>query len=276
MTGTGTQADPYIPTTLTEFITAVGTARAYVALDSDINAADDPEYMGYLSSAITFNAAELQGNGRVIRGITVQADYFLYTTSSAYPVLRSVDFLDCAHRGGASTFYHSNAAFWIVFRNVRASIKKVGGASATVFNRIDMALCAFDISYTGGPWPNSAISSDSTLDRVTVHVTGLTYDGNAALISNSGRRYISQNAIIFDECRFQQVTLASAAFDYPSYFAFRGCTFGGSITCYTIGRGSVVALDDTAVAVNMQSGWTRATLDQMKDKDWLTSVGFLP
>lgn len=276
MTGTGTQADPYIPTTLTEFITAVGTAGAHVALTQDINAADDPAYTGYLDSAITFNAAELQGNGHVIRGITVQADYFLYTTSNAYPVLRSVDFLDCAHRGGMSTFYHSSSNHWIVFRNVRASIKKAGGASTTVFTSIDMAQCAFDISYTGGPWSNSALSSNSTLDRVTVHVTGLTYGSNVALISNSGSYYIGQNAIVFDECSFQQVTLANASFNYPSYFAFRGCTFGGSITCNINGRGSVVALDDTAVTVDMTDSWSRATLDQMKDKDWLTSVGFLP
>ena len=276
MTGTGTQEEPFVPITLTEFIEAVGTSGAYVELDRDIDATDDPGYGGFLSSAITFNVAELQGNGHVIRGITVQADYFLYTTSNAYPVLRSVDFLDCAHRGGMSTFYHSSSNHWIVFRNVRASIKKAGGASTTVFTRIDMAQCAFDISYTGGPWSNSALSSNSTLDRVTVHVTGLTYGSDVALISNSGRYYIGQNAIVFDECSFQQVTLAITSFDYPSYFAFRGCTFGGSITCHTSGRGSVVALDDTAVTVNMTDGWTRATLAQMRDEAWLASVGFLP
>ena len=78
MTGTGTQNDPYAPTTLTEFITAVGTSGAYVALTQDINAADDPEYTGELTSTISINATSVDGAGFTISGVTVRASRCIY------------------------------------------------------------------------------------------------------------------------------------------------------------------------------------------------------
>ena len=48
MTGTGTQSNPIVPITLTDFIEIVGTSSMDVALTQDINEADDLEYTGEL------------------------------------------------------------------------------------------------------------------------------------------------------------------------------------------------------------------------------------
>lgn len=278
MTGTGVQSDPYIPTTLTEFITAVGTAGAYVALDRDIDAAEDPAYTGYLNSAIIFNAVDCDGGGYVVRGITVQADHFMACTSFHLPRLRNVDFLDCCHKGGGATIHYSAANEWFVLRTVRFAFKRdyVQGASNTIFERVDTGEVSADVTFTGGPWAVSHIIINSGLNTLTMRVSGLYSQGEMSAISNSYLFPVARTALIFDGCRFGSATIASGSSRTSTYAAFRNCSFDGSLSCGASGSGCVVATDDDSVSVNLSSGWSRATIDQMKDKDWLTSVGFLP
>lgn len=278
MTGTGTQADPYIPTTLTEFITAVGTARAYVALTQDINAADDLAYTGYLGSAIVFLAAELQGNWHTVRGITVIADNFLYNSSYAYNVIQKVYFLDCAHKGNGAAFWHGGNNYWFVFRDVIASIKRDGGdnAAPTIASKVDFGRCALDVVYTGRAWSAGPLLNNCSPDTLTLHISGLESQSALVAINNASNFIAYPCGIIFDRCNLNSITIAQTGFRGAMYAAFRGCTFDSAITCGSSGGGNVVAIDETPVTVNLSSGWTRATLDQMKDQDWLTSVGFLP
>lgn len=278
MTGTGTQNDPYVPTTLTEFIAAVGTSGAYVALTQDINAADDPAYTGYLDSAITFSATNLQGNGHTVRGITVHAQNFMENGRQTLPALRNLDLLDCAHRGTGSTFSYTGANSWYVFRGVRMSLKRdyVPGASSTIFDRVDTGEVSADVTFTGGPWTASPIVQNSGLNTLTMRVSGLVSQGEAQVISNTSAFPVDRTAMIFDGCDFGSAVIASGKSYASVYAAFRDCSFDGSISCGVSGSGSIVAIDDDSVSVNLASGWSRATLVQMQDKDWLTSVGFLP
>lgn len=278
MTGTGTQADPYIPTTLTEFIEAVGSSGAYVQLTQDINAADDPAYTGYLDSAIIFNAANLEGGEFTIRGITVQAAHFLECNAFHLPALRNVDFLDCCHKGSGSSLYYHAANEWFVLRNFRISLKRDGGEYSipTIFERADTGRVSADVTFTGGPWGASPIVINSGLNELTLRASGLVSQGQMSVISNASNFPVKRTAIIFDRCHFGSATIASGQSWTSVYAAFRDSSFDGSLSCGISSSGSIVAIDDDSVTVNISSGWSRATLDQMQDKDWLTSVGFLP
>ena len=72
MTGTGTQTDPYIVSTLADLRTAVGTAGAYVEMDPDAStkildlngSATNP-----VTQRLDINCASLAGNGWRIRNL---------------------------------------------------------------------------------------------------------------------------------------------------------------------------------------------------------------
>lgn len=67
ITGTGTQADPYIVTTIGEVLEKCAEANAYVCLANDIYVKEDPEYREGVSTPFTINCAkfysENTGNG---------------------------------------------------------------------------------------------------------------------------------------------------------------------------------------------------------------------
>lgn len=69
MTGTGTQADPYIVSEYTEFLTAIQTSGVYVKCADntvwDMNIID-PTGERYHNSDKTINCAELDGNGAIV------------------------------------------------------------------------------------------------------------------------------------------------------------------------------------------------------------------
>lgn len=69
MTGTGTQADPYIVDTWPDFVTAVGTSGAYVEIVPDT--VWDMNDISPEGVTINWNCTSLQGNGAVIARPTI-------------------------------------------------------------------------------------------------------------------------------------------------------------------------------------------------------------
>lgn len=69
MTGTGTQADPYIVDTWEDFVTAVGTTGAYVEVAPDT--VWDMNNISPEGVTIDWNCTSLQGNGAVIARPTI-------------------------------------------------------------------------------------------------------------------------------------------------------------------------------------------------------------
>lgn len=69
MTGTGTQADPYIVDTWSDFVTAVGTSGAYVEIVPDT--VWDMNDISPEGVTINWNCTSLQGNGAVIARPTI-------------------------------------------------------------------------------------------------------------------------------------------------------------------------------------------------------------
>lgn len=276
MTGTGTQADPYIPTTLTEWLTAVGTIGAYVAMDSDINAADDPDYTGELSSQIAFNCYSMDGHDHTIRGITVRAGYFLKKSSNGSSYIKNIYMLDMAHKKGNNNAYLMAGGTiyqFIYFENVRISSKiSVDGGAVDIGFRISLTNCAINIEYDGVGFCGAALFNDVRTYKTTVYVQNVA-STNTITVQLTGSCTVSGLVL---ESPSNQITLISTTTCQYNYYAVTNSPNNLAINCGYRGTVDLVAVDGTDADVTLQSGWTQCTIAQLKDKEYLSSIGWLP
>lgn len=268
MTGTGTQSDPYIPTTLTEFITAVGTAGAYVTLTQDINAADDPAYTGELTELLTINAASIIGRGFAISGVTIRDRAMIYLPSAS-TTIDGVRFRDWAHKKTTTLDRSIHGSGNAISRCIFSfAVDCYSGNSRLLYN-CTFADCAFDISVRDASATRDIILN-CTFGRCMAKITGLT-------IGNSTLHYCTliRSGFIFSDLEFsasQFIASSTVTFSYVAFLELASTEIQLSGSSY---QGSVAAAPEGQSMV-VVSGVTQATLDQLKDKDWLTSVGFLP
>lgn len=269
MTGTGTQSDPYIPTALTEFITAVGTAGAYVALTQDINAADDPAYTGELTSVITVNAAEVDGQEHTITGVIVRAKNMmnLYATGCT---VKNISFRDWSHqRTEVGTTMNGTSNRRETFENCIFSMTANAASSwQKLFSLLNFKNCAIDVTCTGVG--SRDLMELDRFERSTVLIRGYAASSLCKQIT------LTRSAIIFDGGNLIASGIFSSLQGQYSYIAKTKKSdstirFGDGTT-----TGCVFAVAEGQATSSVPSGTTVGTLDQMKDKDWLTSVGFLP
>lgn len=268
MTGTGTQADPYIPMTLTEFITAVGTAGAYVTLTQDINAADDPEYSGELTSPININATSVDGAGHFIAGVTVRATRCIYIGVSRYVYNLTIrDF--CLKAENISYLIYGEGRDRSGLINCKIA-GKIDGLTQIVGSGVAFTSCAADIEIT---------QVTGTL------IFSLCAFNKSTFLINGAHFHRSNGAV--DRCTFTRSAIIFGGYSDGMYAVFNAGSMSYSYVCFSdaidatinVGNpgmtGSIVASPD-GQTVTAPSSAILATLDQMKDKDWLTSVGFLP
>ena len=281
MTGTGTQADPYIPTTLTEFITAVGTSGAYVALTQDINAADDPEYSGEVAANIYVRALQVEGAGFSVIGVTVRAEEMI-----AFPVrsshIKNMAFRQWAHKktsNSPSMVGYNSASYDNVFENCLFSltIDAPQNFGNKFLNHIKMMSCAVDATYTSTDGAPGYAIDYCTIAYTTLVFRGM-WLGNATSNSVFHDTSFPRSAAIFYDCLvYDALYIANNMGLEYSYIAIINTPEGTtSITSSRLAAsGAIIAIDDSTIPLSLP-GVTRGTLAQLKDKDWLTSVGFLP
>ena len=107
-TGTGTQTDPYIVSTLADLRTAAGTAGAYVEMDPDAStkildlngSATNP-----VTQRLDINCASLAGNGWRIRNLyfSSPSDHFLVSTTTAVTQVSDLHFDNLVCNNGAKS-----------------------------------------------------------------------------------------------------------------------------------------------------------------------------
>lgn len=278
MTGTGTQADPFIPATLTELVTAVGTIGAYVALDSDIDAAKDPEYTDGLYNTISWAAADVDGRDHSLIGVTMFQATLIQTTRIG--TLRNIIIRNCALKRGTSSGIIINGYNGIL--NISNStmgfkVDSEAGSNACVASHINCTDCSMTVEYTGDASTTANVDTileRSNFTRTTILLRGLTSSKQIRLLS--WQASMERSAIIMENTSIGSMYIAYNSTSYLySYVAFIGSLSSGNITCNIDATTSIVATD-SEIGITTTYGWTIATIDQMKDKDWLTSVGFLP
>ena len=123
-TGTGTQADPFIPTTITSLYevlnicnndeSSFGVAGYYIKLTSNLDCANDTDYVGYSNTPITLSSYVnkiYSDSGYKVIGLCIKAQYFInaFATANNY-VIDNIGFENCFWKPPAAgvCFYLTN------------------------------------------------------------------------------------------------------------------------------------------------------------------------
>lgn len=111
MTGSGTQADPYIVENWADFVTAAGTSGAYVEFAADTVIDMDNVAPEGIGTQIVFRCTEIDGNGGEIRGLFLINNAYLVFQS--YITVKSLTISAMRRDGGSGqTFFFRTAGLF--------------------------------------------------------------------------------------------------------------------------------------------------------------------
>lgn len=155
MTGTGTQADPYVPSTWAEFVTAIGTASAYVSVpEGTVWDMNDIAPEG-ISSAITVAANRVEGNGAEIRNLFFTGGGKFSCTSGV--TVTGIAFKNLLIESGSVLLEAMTSSTVTlrecVFAGKIADAYFVGRNTFDVLWRMAMYRCAINLEVSGGSCP---------------------------------------------------------------------------------------------------------------------------
>lgn len=310
-TGTGTEQNPYLVSTLSDFLTCAAAADAYVKVISDIDAADDPEYTGVITDAVAVNCRKLYADYYddrkiAISGIVVQNDKFLSLRPGTVDI-QNLCFRDCKHKKTGNT-----TPGYLIY--------SAGTNAATANHHIEN--CDFSVQSSGGSgvtyhvfYGDSTYVADVRFAQycgfdISCGFTSLTYlyIGNifrnieecnfvfrnpvwAAPASNTRNKYFTAKAN-FTSCAIvlkNPVFLGSTntayiycgdvngySWDY-CYISLINPTGTATLKRNSEALQSYFILENAPDTINA-NGVVSALLtpEQLRDRDYLISIGFLP
>ncbi len=304
MTGSGTQADPYIPSTLTELRSVAGTENIYVKLTQDIDANDDPNYNTELNEYLRIHCIlySEEGHRYAIKNICVSSNYAI---RCYYANITNVDFKNIIHRkiSSETSIYCvssqiNNCRFTIDVQCSTYSQNSVYGNNYTYFKN-----CAFNFHYIS----SDTIGIGYTIDAYRTDGDGTSFENcnfvfeNFALFGNNAGSDFSimfhvalmnHCMILFDKPRIRIDDGGSKHlwFIYgilkSSYIAFHqpSCDIKYQIEFIisrdTTSSNNILAFNNSDIPstkyIVSGSPFSVITLDQLKDQTYLRSIGFLP
>jgi len=271
ISGTGTQADPYIVDTWADFVTAVETVDAYVKVDTSTVATWDFAKMveGGLSTIIDWNAIEVDGNGLTIKGLFGTEERWFSATSSTAKVVKNLNLLDMAKTTVTTGVFHGRA---IEFRNCKFSGVIEGGN--------------FFESYSGG-----------VATFTTGGIAGNDPRGCAFAFKFSGDARLASAACTFNHCNmnFDGTSTNTSTQEMKMYeskisgkmpwASFKNSGGGQNVIdaeidtidtwSNTSGGVTLINTDKLASGLSVPSGFTGVTSTQMLDAAALGAVGFI-
>lgn len=265
MTGAGTQADPYIVATLSDFF-AMDDSTAYYKLGADI------DFMGYeFTGTVTLMFLELDGDGHSVTNI-------YYPTGTAFMT-------------GSNTNTFSN----INFNNINVNVLFSKTSDASTFNNCTFAVIVGDKLYNGGAthtYHNCSISiktinGDRLLDDANISNCNLYIDAVYTNIS----QYSARN-VVKDYGTATNVTIRGKIVGNPNddiQYNLLGPGTGNGVACNvelvdisqfflaskasttTCTINSTLAGDTTITLMRNQHAITD---EQAKSAGYLNSIGF--
>ena len=260
MTGSGTQADPYIVENWPDFVTAAGTSGAYVRFaDSTVIDLDVDHSEGF-SSDITIRCTEIDGNGGEIRGLFLINNTYLVFQS--YITIKSLT-ISAMRRGGGC----SGQAFWFSEGGTFSGCIITGsfGGETMIYNGgyTTFNCCSMNVQLQA----NTALVESYWYDdrclrffNSKIKITGTPY------INNRNRQVALENTLLLGE-------LPTDIY-YSSYGSIVDCNVPDN-TALTCDRGAVfINSDKFGSGVTAGSRFIRLTDEQLHSADYLYSVGF--
>ncbi len=286
MTGTGTQADPYIVDTWADFVTAVGKSDVYVeCAEGTVWDMNDIAPDG-ISSRINIYAKSINGNGVIIKKLyfTSNASFFFANSTS----VTGVDFLDSLiesgtfiYRAGAATFQEcrfsgiiQDSTFFYNTANSSAYIKR--SSINLQFQGNSLLCCGY---YVG----NGIGGRPIICENCNVRLSGSSTNSSTITSYDSNYKY---NLITFENClisgvnpfKYLYVSWAWSSGTYSSKYSVFDivCSSGQSIINAPRYSSIVNCIinSDKLNGATVDTAIKKVTDDQLHDASYLQSIGF--
>lgn len=292
-TGTGTQSDPFVVTTFSDFLSCVAQEGVYVEVGADLDAA--AEGFGYISP-IDVKAVEVYGTAgdtlRKISNVTVEGDAvfeFVYHLSSAEKSIQRLHLENWTWKAvqNLGVTNHTPVMFYSnggspTIRYCKMSVSATASDSSTILrlkSRVFTADSAFvmDLHNAGYFIPcsssNNYDGSRNTTFSIDCNGTTTWAAGTAA---NNRWVYCTNTGIVLKN---MEVTGAPGfnSGDGFSYLVFEDCTLPGTSAIYAVKESNLICFAGTTSdeSARVNSG-TVVTQSQLKDKSYLQQIGWLP
>lgn len=207
MTGTGTQADPYIVDTWPDFVTAVGTSGAYVKVTPGLTW-NMNEVAPDGISTITINCASINGGGLKI--LALRATGYLLTIYRA-TTIRNISFLNFTANGmiygaGSLTNWYMRHYISCIFTGIVSGDYIIrtgyGTPKENQFERCGLNVSAVNATFahaTNNIFKDSYIELDTAyldnLDCYNSYIAGTT-NGNATIYTSLSVINLSGDGVI--------------------------------------------------------------------------------
>ena len=282
ITGTGTQVDPFLVHDYDEIKSAYGTAAndtVYIRLENDINCNDYGDTWEWETITRNYNHNIFNLNGHTIKNIMIKSGNALFEGKTSSSIIHNGKILNVFNNSGASVIDGNG----LTLKDISMSVNGTGLTSYG-FNNVFFENCA--VYY-----------KSSKLQANVIYFTGAYSDVIGAKnsdfyfdVNNMNDKVLtsSVNNIDYDNCRFRGSVSGQAG---KYYLLGKGKCINsvveidtttmtwGNISnvykqaCYLTSTGII----NTEISPNLMggtSGLTACTTAQMRDADYLNSIGF--
>lgn len=188
MTGTGTQADPFIIDTYDELLTKAAIAETYIEFNNaattktiDIN---NTEYKTGETGLVIANGVHISGNGWTIRNIYAVSGHSAIQLGSGIEI-KGLNLLNITQMGANVPLNNTSNTTYSLFKECKLSIMKVCGNLAPEFcgGSIKFEDCSLNLKNCGGFAFRSSVTSYSILVRCNVNIDFSLWHGEVVIIS---------------------------------------------------------------------------------------------
>lgn len=268
MTGTGTQADPYIVSEYTEFLTAIQTSGVYVKCADntvwDMNIID-PTGEKYHNSSKSINCAELDGNGATIWNLhsAISGSATLFSIDRA--IIKNLKFYNMNLTNGA-TFFRANSYYAQIincyFTGMLGEQAILFWSSGSQYNPISVSKSLVSVElYGNSKLVNGVYSFDNNLIEVSFVSNNYSY-------SQASFRYLA-NCWFTGILPFNQISSSNGNYNVINANTAKDLNVGLT--------GTYVLNTDRCEDINSLTTSNNAilvTTEQLKDAEYLRSQGF--
>ena len=267
ITGTGTQADPYVVTTWDELASKTSETSVYIKLGNNIDM--NTEYPEGLTSGLTVNCAQIDGDGKTVKN--------LYLQSGAL--------ITCA--GINSTWKNTELLNWSIGNGSdAASITANGSTSGTyTFNQCKLS-GRINSGYGGSylakngriKFYRSSINMQMTANTSTVDMSGDLRNCCTMEYCNvnfTGETDKTLNIVLVNS--YIKGTLASATLNATRYPDGQVSTYSVldiSAAAFTANSATNLVLANSEKCSSIEQYLTSVTTAQLTNATYLDSIGF--
>lgn len=268
MTGTGTQADPYIVSEYAEFITAIQTSGVYVKCADntvwDMNIID-PTGEKYHNSSKSINCTELDGNGATIWNLysVISGSAILFNIDRA--IIKNLKFYNMNLTNGA-TFFRVNSYYAQItncyFTGMLGEQAILFWSSGSQYNPISVSESLVSVElYGNSKLVNGVYSFDNNLIEVSFVSDNYSY-------SQASFRYL-QNCWFTGILPFNQISSSGGNYNVINANTIKDLNVSLTNT-YVINTDRCEDISSLTTSNNA----ILVTTEQLKDAEYLRSQGF--